>query len=67
MKIVIGISGASGAALGLKTLRALPDTVQKHLIVSEHAQIVLEKEENLTLHRNDEIWASRPFVRADAC
>ncbi|MDD3769426.1 MAG: UbiX family flavin prenyltransferase [Sulfuricurvum sp.] len=58
MKIVIGISGASGAALGLKTLRALPDTVQKHLIVSEHAQIVLEKEENLTLHRNDEIWAS---------
>lgn len=58
MKIVIGISGASGAALGLKTLRALPDTVQKHLIVSEHAQIVLDKEENLTLHRNDEIWAS---------
>ncbi len=58
MKIVIGISGASGAALGLKTLRALPDTVQKHLIVSEHAQIVLEKEENLTVHKNDEIWAS---------
>lgn len=58
MKIVVGISGASGAALGLKTLRALPDTVQKHLILSEHAGIVLEKEENLSVHQNDEIWAS---------
>ncbi len=58
MKIVVGISGASGAALGLKTLRALPESVHKHLILSEHAGIVLEKEENLTVHRNDEIWAS---------
>ena len=58
MKIVIGISGASGASLGLKMLNALPDTVQKHLILSEHAKIVLEKEENLTIHENHEIWAS---------
>lgn len=58
MKIVVGISGASGAALGIKTLRALPDTVQKHLIISDHAKIVLDKEENLTIHGNDEIWAS---------
>lgn len=58
MKIVVGISGASGAALGIKTLHALPDTVQKHLIISDHAKIVLDKEENLTIHSNDEIWAS---------
>lgn len=58
MKIVVGISGASGAALGIKTLRAFPDTVQKHLIISDHAKIVLDKEENLTVHKNDEIWAS---------
>ncbi|KFN38590.1 MAG: 3-octaprenyl-4-hydroxybenzoate carboxy-lyase [Sulfuricurvum sp. MLSB] len=58
MKIVVGISGASGAALGIKTLRALPDTVQKHLIISDHAKIVFDKEENLTIHGNDEIWAS---------
>ncbi|OHD96822.1 MAG: 3-octaprenyl-4-hydroxybenzoate carboxy-lyase, partial [Sulfuricurvum sp. RIFOXYD2_FULL_44_160] len=58
MKIVVGISGASGANLGLKLVRALPDDVQKHLILSEHAKIVLEKEENLTLHQNNEIWAS---------
>lgn len=58
MKIVIGISGASGANLGLKMLRALPAEVSKHLILSEHAQIVLDKEENLKVHENHEIWAS---------
>lgn len=58
MKIVVGISGASGAALGLKLLQELPSTVQKHLILSEHAKIVLEKEENLSVHENHEIWAS---------
>jgi 4-hydroxy-3-polyprenylbenzoate decarboxylase len=58
MKIVVGVSGASGAALGLKLLRALPPEVQKHLILSEHAQVVLDKEENLKIHQNNEIWAS---------
>lgn len=58
MTVIVGISGASGAALGLKTLRALPETVRKHAILSDHAKIVLEKEENLKVHGNDEIWAS---------
>jgi 4-hydroxy-3-polyprenylbenzoate decarboxylase len=58
MKIIVGISGASGASLGLKFLHALPAQSTKHLIVSEHAQIVLEKEENTQLHQNNEIWAS---------
>ncbi len=58
MKIVVGISGASGASLGLKFLQALPSGVIKHLIVSEHANIVLDKEENTNLHQNTEIWAS---------
>ncbi|MDP3465392.1 MAG: UbiX family flavin prenyltransferase [Sulfuricurvum sp.] len=58
MKIVVGISGASGANLGLKFLHSLPAGITKHLIVSEHAQIVLEKEENIHLHQNHEIWAS---------
>lgn len=57
-KIVVGISGASGANLGLKLLHALPDESIKHLIVSEHAKIVLEKEEQIHLHENHEIWAS---------
>jgi len=58
MKIVVGISGASGASLGVKFLRSLPPEITKHLIVSQHAQIVLEKEENTHLHENTEIWAS---------
>ncbi|MGZ5208810.1 MAG: UbiX family flavin prenyltransferase [Sulfuricurvum sp.] len=58
MKVVVGISGASGANLGLKFLQALPRECTKHLIVSESAQIVLEKEENVHLHQNHEIWAS---------
>ncbi|MDD4856277.1 MAG: UbiX family flavin prenyltransferase [Sulfuricurvum sp.] len=58
MKIIVGISGASGASLGLKFLHALPAQITKHLIVSKHAQIVLEKEENTHLHQNNEIWAS---------
>lgn len=58
MKIVVGISGASGASLGLKFLRSLPVETTKHLILSKHAKIVLEKEENTTVHKNTEIWAS---------
>ncbi len=58
MKIVVAISGASGASLGLKALHALPDGIEKHLIVSEHAQVVLAKEEGITHHKNSEIGAS---------
>ena len=70
MKVVVAISGASGATLGLKALDALPDSCEKHLIVSEHARVVLEKEhridfdaasplgEGVTVHKNHEIWAS---------
>lgn len=58
MKIIVAISGASGAGLGLKFLRALPSDTTKHLILSDHAQIVLEKEEQCHLHQNNEIWAS---------
>ena len=59
MKVVVGISGASGAALGLKLLEMLPAHCEKHLIISQHAKIVLDKEQHqhITLHQNDEIWA----------
>ena len=58
MKVCIGISGGSGAQLGLKTLHSLPNDIEKHLIVTEHADIVLEKEADITLHKNHEIYAS---------
>ena len=57
MKIIIAISGASGVSLGLKTLRALPENVEKHLIVSEHAEEVFMHEENVTRHDDADIAA----------
>jgi len=59
MKIVVGISGASGVELGLKTLKLLPESVEKHLVISNHAQTVMLKEmNNVTIHKNDDIAAS---------
>ena len=58
MKVLIAISGASGATLGLKALRALPEDVEKHLIISDHAEIVLEKEDDVVVHKDEAIWAS---------
>jgi len=58
VKIIVAISGASGSELGIKMLQAIPESATKHLIVSDHAKIVYEKEHNCTLHQNNEIWAS---------
>jgi 4-hydroxy-3-polyprenylbenzoate decarboxylase len=68
MKVIVAISGASGVSLGLKVLSALPEGIERHLIVSEHADIVLEKESSVQLHRDNEIWASvaSGSFRADA-
>ncbi|MEA2111185.1 MAG: UbiX family flavin prenyltransferase [Campylobacterota bacterium] len=58
MKIVVAISGASGAELGLKVLNALPESFDKHLVLSDHAHVVLKKEHNITMHSNSNIGAS---------
>lgn len=59
MKIIIATSGASGVNLGLKTLQLLPETIEKHFIMSKNSQIVLEKElKNTTTHSNEDISAS---------
>ncbi|WP_345991247.1 UbiX family flavin prenyltransferase [Sulfurimonas sp. HSL-1716] len=57
-KVVISISGASGANLGLKALKLLPEGIEKHLIISDHAKVVLDKEHNITIHDDKEIAAS---------
>ena len=54
MKILIGISGASGFSLGTKTYKLIPKNYEKHLIISENAKIVALKEENI--YSNNEIW-----------
>jgi len=57
-KIILAISGASGANLGLKALKLLPDSIDKHLIISENAKVVLEKEMGYTTYPNEDISAS---------
>jgi|GEM_PF-96528 4-hydroxy-3-polyprenylbenzoate decarboxylase len=46
-RIVICISGASGVGLGLKLYSLIPEKYEKYLILSKHAQVVLEKEEGV--------------------
>lgn len=57
-KIVVATSGASGVNLGLKTLELLPDTLEKHFIMSRNSKIVLKKEMNIQTHKNEDIAAS---------
>jgi 4-hydroxy-3-polyprenylbenzoate decarboxylase len=68
MKIIIAVSGASGASLGLKTARFLPKEVEKHLIVSGNANTVLAHEEGVTMHEDADIAAppASGSFRADA-
>ena len=58
MKIIIATSGASGVNLGLKTLKLLPNTIEKHFIMTKNSKIVLDKETNTTIHDNENIGAS---------
>ncbi len=58
MKIVVSISGASGANLGLKAIKLLPNTIQKHLIISKGAKIVLQKEQDIIIHYEKNIASS---------
>ncbi len=54
-KILVCISGASGANLGLKLYSLIPAEYERFLIISDNAKTVLEKEENIFL--NDDIAA----------
>jgi len=57
-KIIIATTGASGVNLGLKTLKLLPDSIDKHFIKTKSSGIVLKKENGLTIHNNSDISAS---------
>ena len=51
MKLLIGISGASGAILGcrmLKTLHAFPD-IETHLILTDGAMQTIESETTFSI------------------
>lgn len=51
MRLIVGISGASGAILGvelLKALRQMPD-IETHLVISPHAEQALALETNYSI------------------
>ena len=50
MRIIVGISGASGVVLGLELLKALKEqAVETHLLISEDARITFQYETEVTL------------------
>lgn len=57
-KIVVAISGASGVNLGMKTLDLLPESIEKHFVMSQNSKVVLQKEQNIITHKNSDISAS---------
>ena len=58
-KIIIATSGASGVNLGIKALSLLPNEIEKHFIMSQHSEVVLQKEMNdVITHKNEDIAAS---------
>ena len=76
MKIVIASSGASGVNLGLKTLKLLPNEIDKHFIMTKNSEIVLDKEMKLlptlmkseihTLIKDETIYGGM-LPKIDAC
>ncbi|MBS4067998.1 MAG: 3-octaprenyl-4-hydroxybenzoate carboxy-lyase [Sulfurimonas sp. RIFOXYB2_FULL_37_5] len=57
-KIVVASSGASGVNLGLKILQLLPENIDRHFIMTQNSEVVLDKEMHITFHDNNDISAS---------
>lgn len=55
MKLVVGITGASGVGLGLKFLKYLPNDIDVYCVISNSAKIALAHEENNTMPNNPNI------------
>jgi len=57
-KLIIATSGASGAGFAQKIIQKLPEEIEKHCIKTPHSDIVVAKEQNITLYDNDNIAAA---------
>ncbi|MFZ2756475.1 MAG: UbiX family flavin prenyltransferase, partial [Atopobiaceae bacterium] len=51
MRLIVGISGATGVQMGYRLLQVLADMpdVETHLVVSQGAELILERETDLSL------------------
>jgi 4-hydroxy-3-polyprenylbenzoate decarboxylase len=57
-KVVVASSGASGVNLALKIADLLPDSIEKHFIMTQNSEIVLDKENGIVFHNNENISAN---------
>ncbi len=57
-KLVVASSGASGVGLVKKVLKYIPKDIEVHFIKTKHSDIVLEKEQNIIMHEDEDIGAS---------
>jgi 4-hydroxy-3-polyprenylbenzoate decarboxylase len=55
LRLIIGISGASGVGLAQKFIEHLPKNIEKYIIVTDNAKVVLSKEENCHFLDNSDI------------
>jgi len=55
MKLIVGITGASGVSLGLKFISALPKDVTVYAVISSSAKKALEFEQNIKMPSNQNI------------
>ncbi len=59
MKIAVAITGASGVELGGRFVEMLPEGIEAHVVLSEHARTVARLEQGTAiLHADDDIAAS---------
>lgn len=55
MKLVVGITGASGVSLALKFLNLLPQDIEVFCVISQSAKMALKYEEKKPLPNNSNI------------
>ena len=55
MKLVVGITGASGVSLGLKFISLLPKEIEVFTVISSSAKVALEFEQNISMPNNSNI------------
>ena len=49
MKLIVGITGASGVSLGLKFISLLPSNIEVYAVISSSAKKALEFEQNIAM------------------
>ncbi|HIP13564.1 MAG TPA: UbiX family flavin prenyltransferase [Arcobacter sp.] len=55
MKLVVGITGASGVSLGLKFISLLPKSIEVYAVISSSAKTALAYEQNISMPNNSNI------------